>query len=126
MSETLSKFKKIGFKCKKKSSTTIGKYLEYKYYPNYLKDAHYTLVVFLSWCRMMSVKGESMKIHTVWRLYEHKNVDGSFVSSLFQISDYNDFGKKYIQEKITETFWRELREIKLKRILKNEFSTHKV
>ena len=82
MSETLRKFKKIGFEIVKKKSNC----LEYKYYPNYLKDTHYTLVVFSSWCNMMSEKREPMmKFHTDWRLYEHKNVDGSFVSSLKEL-----------------------------------------
>lgn len=46
----------------------------------------------------MSEKGEPMMIHTDWRLYIHKNDDGSFVSRLFQISDCNILEKLYTRK----------------------------
>jgi hypothetical protein len=126
MSKILTRFKEIGFNFIEFKSTEAGKILEYKYYPNYLSDSHYTLIIFIYWTRIYDLfnkKKMKKKICSDWRLYEHKNENDEFLNTPFQISDYNDSSRNFLNRKITEIFSRELRQIKLKRILKNEFST---
>ncbi len=124
----LNHFKDIGFKFHKFTSMNgliklKGKSLEYKYSPSYMINTHYTLVVFIT------------HTYVEWRLYEHKNTDGSCASILpcrvpFQISYYNsEFTQQYrnyngydsskeIHKKLNEIFPLEGRQQKLKRILK--------
>jgi len=119
----LNHFKNIGFKFHKFTSMNgliklKGKSLVYKYSPSYMINTHYTLNVFIT--------------HTYvdWRLYEHRNIDGSCASIPFQISYYNsEFTQQYrnyngydsskeIHKKLNEIFLLERRQQKLKRIIK--------
>lgn len=111
----LELFKEIGFTFCKDSNTGIGEVNEYKYYPNYLGDRHYTLIIFKYNSDIDALSGAS------FRLYKHKNEGGSFSESPFQIDTYSEYNINYLFKKINEVFYSELREIKLNKIL-NESS----
>lgn len=76
-------FQKIGFSFHKVRRTEVGVIFEFKNYPEYLKDSHYTLVIF-------SYLQENLDrmYKTEYRLYEHSNEDGRYIKSPFQCSHY--------------------------------------
>lgn len=95
-------FEKIGFICnKKQQETDVGYVNEYKYYPSYMVDKHYTLVTFKYKYGYL----------TIYRLYVHNNVDGSYYDNIFDTSDVD-----YIYNKLNKIFKREFRKMKLERI----------
>ena len=98
-------FLKIGFRFFSYDEPGAGKAYEYKYYPDYLDDKHYTLIVFKVYY------SESLD----WRLYVH-NTDGSFNDSIFQISDGCESNINFIYNKIYKTFVLEMRDIKLQEL----------
>ena len=102
----LKKFLTIGFKFHSYDELPAGKVYEYKYYPDYMDDKHYTLVVFEHY--QCSNKD--------WRLYIHNNSDGSFLDSPFQINDHSEWNRNYINNMIDEIFKSEIRDMKLKEL----------
>ena len=98
-------FLEIGFELVGQEDTEVG-YVRYKYYPSYMGDNHYTLV------RFTYRKGGDND----WRLYIHKNSDGSYVDSLFQLSDYSDFNKVLIKKYFDRIFYIEIRDKKLEEL----------
>lgn len=88
-------FKKIGFELTD-VEVTKDNVRHYKYRPGYLVDTHYTLVVY---------KGHD------YRLYTHYDEDGSFETTPFQISAYNEYCKNLLMEKINEVFPEEIKNI---------------
>jgi len=99
-------FLEVGFKLVKQEDTEVGYVREYKYYPDYMEDKHYTLVLFTY------KKGSDND----WRLYIHRNEDGSYVESPFQLSDYTDRNKAIIKEHFNNRFFAEIRNQKLEKI----------
>lgn len=103
----LEKFLSIGFKFHCYNELGAGKTYEYKYYPDYMDDKHYTLVVFQHY----------QSSNKDWRLYVHNNSDGSFFDSHMQISDHADWNRNYINNMIDEIFKSEMRDLLLENIL---------
>lgn len=101
-----------------KSSSNFGRLsisYEYKYYPTYFTDKHYTLLLF---CDICSYKGGLVdKTKIDHRLYIHKNLDGSFYSSPYQISSSSEDNQKRIIEEINKIFSLELRDKKLNELI---------
>lgn len=106
----LDRFLSVGFRFHSYDEPGAGKAYEYKYYPDYLGDKHFTLIVF----KFNSGSGCD------WRLYVHYNSDYTYSDSLFQISDYVDWNRNYINNKIDEIFKAELRDLLLENLLNNE------
>jgi len=102
----LNKILNIGFSYDDISHTELGVCKTYSYYPEYFKEKHYDLVLF-KYHYDLSVD---------YRLYVHKNSDGSFIYTPFQSSDIS-----YVDKKLNEIFKLELlkhqRINKLNRIL---------
>lgn len=112
-SEVLDIFKSLGFTFYKSGNTSVGLCDEFKYYPNYLNDSHYTLVTFKHKNNITHQYG------TEFRLYRHRNDNGSFIESPFQITNYKS--NTSIITNINSLFINELRDIKINEIL-NESS----
>lgn len=108
----LNRFLEIGFE-QSKPETWFGAGWgrEYAYYPDYLGENHYTLVTFTHG------KEDGIKNTTEYRLYIHRNLDGKFVDSPFQLSYDRDWSKNYLDNKFNEIFKFELRDSKLKELL---------
>jgi len=102
----LDRFLEIGFTKYKDGTTSIGKSSEYKYYPDYLGDNHYTLVTFTHYT----------SLDTDYRLYIH-SANGGFVDSIFQLSGGKDWNDNYLNKKFDEIFVREVRDVKLNNII---------
>ena len=102
----LERFLSMGFKFHSYDEPGAGKAYEYKYYPDYMSDTHYTLIVFKHY------KSDNND----WRLYIHNNSDGSYVESPMQISDYTDSNRNYINNKIGEIFQSEMRDLLLEEL----------
>ena len=102
----LERFLSIGFRFHSYDEPGAGKAYEYKYYPDYMGDKHYTLIVFKHY----------YSSNNDWRLYIHNNSDVSYVESPMQISDYTDSNRNYINNKIDEIFQSEMRDNKLKEL----------
>jgi hypothetical protein len=100
----IEEFLKIGFKFSKSENTGAGFVKEYSYYPEYLKDNHYTLVTFRNHSPAKTLDGDSVDQGTDYRLYVHRNSDGSFVSSPFQLSDKGI----YLEQNFKNIFKNEL------------------
>ena len=99
-------FLEIGFELVGQEDTEVGYVRDYKYYPSYMGDNHYTLV------RFTYRKGGDND----WRLYIHKNSDGSYVDSLFQITDYLEWNKVLIKKYFDRIFFIEIRDKKLEEL----------
>jgi hypothetical protein len=83
---------------------------EYKYYPYYLKDSHFTLVCF--------GHGETtFTDNTDYRLYINYNDGGGFAKCLFQLSRSNQWNRDHMDQIFSDLFKLELREVKLNSIL---------
>jgi len=106
----LDRFLSVGFKFHSYDEPGAGKAYEYKYYPDYLGDKHYTLVVF---------KFNSGS-RCDWRLYVHNNSDYTYVDSIFQIGDWTDSNRDYISSQIDKIFNAELRDLLLENLLDYE------
>jgi hypothetical protein len=106
----LDRFLSVGFKFYRYDEPGAGKAYEYKYYPDYLGDKHYTLVVF----KFNSGSGCD------WRLYVHNNSDYKYVDSIFQIGDWTDSNRDYISSQIDKIFNAELRDLLLENLLDYE------
>lgn len=117
--DIVSLMESIGFTFYK-SSTHFGRLsisYEYKYYPSYFDGKHYTLLLFCNICsykRDLSSLDKSTVDH---RLYIHKNLDGSFYSSPYQIDSSSEDNQKRIIEKINKIFSLELRDKKLNELI---------
>lgn len=90
----VKRFSDIGFTLSK-DYINEGNYpvQEYKYRPSYMKDTHYTLILFNK---------------DDFRLYIHKNEDGSFVDTPFQISLYQPNQVRFIDEGLDKEFRKEI------------------
>jgi len=102
----INMFLEIGFNLVKQEDTEFGYVREYKYYPDYMEDKHYTLVLFTH------KKGSDND----WRLYIHRNEDDLYVESPFQLSDFTDRNKVFIKEHFNKIFFVEIRNQKLEKI----------
>jgi len=79
--EIFKKLKKLNvFSLYGKDKTDAGRSFEYKYFPEYMKNTHYTLVIFI----------HKSDLKRDFRLYLHNNSNGSYNDSYFQISDSCD------------------------------------
>ena len=108
----LKRFLEIGFKQSKPETWSgAGWGREYTYYPNYLGDNHYTLVTFTHGSET------SIRKNTEYRFYIHRNLDGNYVKSPFQLSHDRDWNRKYLDNKFNQIFNLELRDSKLKELL---------
>jgi hypothetical protein len=108
----LNKFLQIGFKQSKPETWSgAGWGMEFTYYPDYLGDNHYTLVTFTHG------KDAGIRENTEYRLYIHRNLDGKFIDSPFQLSYTTDWNKNYLDNKFNEIFKFELRDSKIIDIL---------
>jgi hypothetical protein len=106
--EIFRKIKKLNvFSLHKREKTSMGRIFEYKYHPNYMKNVHYTLVLFI----------HKISLSRDFRLYLH-NSDGSYNDSFFQISDDSDWNINFLNEQINKIFYVEFRNLKLKKIIK--------
>ena len=118
--EIYHKLKSIGFEYDDKFSSIAGIGLHYRYYPEYLGDNHYTLVIFIS--RNYIKDGYTLKVLyrcRDFRLYIHDK-NGKYIDSHFEISDYDDCNINRLNKEINEIFYREIRKMKLERIC-NEY-----
>lgn len=82
--EIVELFESVGFSFhvrSESSETTIVVIEEYKYYPHYLKNTHYS-ILFVTYKKSNNID---------YRLYVHKNEDFSFVSSPFQTSQFEKY-----------------------------------
>jgi hypothetical protein len=108
----INRFLDIGFKQSSPETWSgSGWSMEFKYYPDYLVDNHYTLVTF--------TYGEEsgIKENTKYRLYIHTNLDRKYVGFEFDISYDTDWNKNHLDNKLNELFKFELRDSKLKELL---------
>jgi len=127
--EIYHKLKSIGFQLDKdmKFKSNVGIGLNYKYYPEYLGDNHYTLVIFISknktkdgYWPMIDEEDTSKEYRSRdFRLYIHDK-DGKYIDSKFQLSDHCDWNIKCLNKTINEIFYREIRKMKLERICYEE------
>ena len=99
-------FLEIGFELIKQKDGEVCYEREYKYYPDYMEDRHYTLI------RFTYIKEN----YSDWRLYIHENKDGRYVESPFQLSDYTDRNKIIIKEYFDKIFFTEIRNQKLEEL----------
>lgn len=105
--EIFRKIKELNiFSLHKRGKTSMGRIFEYKYHPRYMKNTHYTLVLFI----------HKNSLTRDFRLYLH-NKNGSFNKSFFQISDHSDWNINFLNEQIDNIFGVEFRNLKLKRLL---------
>lgn len=100
----------IGFRHTSFSNTGSGSVNYYMYFPDYFEGKHYTLVLFK----------HAHSDYCEHRLYIHKDTDGSFLGSLYQISASDQSSFDYINEKIKKIFVSEMRVITIQEIIKNE------
>ncbi len=108
----LNRFLEIGFEQSKPETWSgAGWGIEYAYYPNYLGENHYTLVTFTHGSE------SGIRENTEYRLYIHRNLDGKYVDSPFQLSYDRDCNKKYLDNQFNQIFNLELRDNKLKELL---------
>ncbi len=130
--EKLEKFDKdiiklletIGFRFYKSStnfaSLTDAISFEYKYYPKYFIDWHYTLILFSSgaYYYQKGIPLEENKTTIIdHRLYIHQNLGGSYIDSPYQISSSSETNQKKIIEEIHKIFVLELRDQKLNQLI---------
>lgn len=104
-------------------STNFGIVNNYKYYPKYLGNNHYTLVIFRTHDHLYYSDVLGDKSPTEYRLYIHKNEDDSFVKIIFQLSDGSGKNKYNLNTEIKKIFKHELLLLKLKNI-KNKIETN--
>lgn len=105
----LDKLTRIGFNIHTERETTVGEMKELKFYPNYLNGTHYTMVFF-----KFKAGGSG---RADFRLYEHRNEDGAFVDSLFQL---NSSHEDTIHNKLEDIFKSEIRNNTISKILIDE------
>jgi hypothetical protein len=106
----IDQFTSFGFKLHSCETTEVGTINEFKYFPSYLEDTHYTLVLF----------DYHKHDHADHRLYMHNNSDGSYVSSFYQMSNSTDWNQNYIRENIEEIYTTEIRMATINEILHND------
>ncbi len=118
----------IGFVFHKKETSYInssgkdvplaGTSLTYKYYPEYFEDQHYTFIFFENnnCVDLSSQKSQKISLFD-HRLYIHRNIDGYFIASPYQINSHSDWNKNYITKKINEIFSSEIRHQKLLKLV---------
>lgn len=98
----------IGFKFVNTTRTEDGMFHNYKYYPEYLQNKHYTFVLFV-------YRHYASCDH---RLYVHRNDTGTFIESIFQQSNFSNLNRIIIRDCINDKFVSELRVITIKNIIK--------
>lgn len=120
----VNRFIDIGFEIKKSDYTDSSKKVkctEYKYYPDYLLEKHYTLLVVTHEATEIRFNGDPSPLGTRekidYRLYTH-NLDGSFHDSIFQMSYESDWDIEYIDKCFNDLFKSELIKKKREDILK--------
>jgi hypothetical protein len=106
----------IGFIEGEKGETTVGYITEYKYYCPYLKDKHYTMVVFKNKSYTTDMNRQPLYKSIEYRLYIHMNIDGSYHSSPFQISINSEWNRNYIKSQMEKIFIDVARNRKLEEI----------
>jgi len=106
----------IGFNFYQKLEVTHGTLFEYKYYPKYFNDRHFTLILFEG--NVVDIHFEKITDEKIidHRLYIH-NSDGSFNASAYQINSHSEWNKKLIIKKINDIFVSEIRNQKLTNLL---------
>lgn len=115
--QIFKQFKSVGFQFVSFKSFGKNKCLEYKYYPKYFKDKHYTLIIFLSRLQFMDYSDKYDITDIEFRLYIHSNKN-DLLNSLCQLPDSTDYYKNLLNELINTYFKNEIREQKFKKILK--------
>lgn len=105
----LDKLTRIGFNIHNERETIVGEIKELKFYPSYLRYTHYSMV-FFKYKSGGNGRGD-------FRLYEHRNEDGAFVESLFQLNSTHD---EMIHNKLGDIFKSEIRNNTISKILIDE------
>ena len=114
----MNTMKKIGFKEIRISENPIGYINEYKYYSPFLKNMHYTMVIFRhKEDTIDGITGIPLYKEIDYRLYIHDNDNQSYVSSSFQTSINNELNRRYIKSIMDKSFRNEIREIIIDEIL---------
>lgn len=97
------------FQYLKTEITPVGETKTYEYYPTYLNDIHYTLLIF-----------DYHKYDGCdFRLYIHDNKNNLYVKCIFDISDSSQLNIDLLDKKISDIFSRELISAKIKKIKNN-------
>jgi hypothetical protein len=133
MESFLNRFTEIGFfQSKPETWTGVGWSREYKYYPEYFDDKHYTLVIYIhdplyrgpdaaySWRTNTQISPSSE-----YRLYLHSTKDLKYIKSEFQVSYFESSydslhfitSKMKMEDEFNRLFKLEIREKNLKIIL---------
>ncbi len=105
----IEKMKTIGFSVVRTDYKKLGIYIEYKYYPSYMTDTHYTLGLF-------DYHNADYADH---RLYVHNNSDGSYVASTYQTSSSSQNNATYIDVMLETVFASEILELNRQATLKD-------
>lgn len=108
----IDSFINIGFEYTRTYMPGAGWVREFKYYPSYMGDNHYTLILFTYG------KIDEIKDDTEYRLYIHRNINGEYVNSPFQEGYYSDFIKDDLKDKFEKLFYVELRDQRIDEVLK--------
>jgi predicted peptidase len=103
----IEKFTNIGFVQIGITHPGAGWAIEYKYYPDYFVDKHYTLVVFSHGDTNSEINYDTAD----YRLYTHHNVTGENVDCVFQLAPDNEWRRNHLNERFREVFKQECREI---------------
>ena len=105
----------IGFIEGEKGETTVGYITQYKYYCPYLKDKHYTMVVFKNKSYTTDMNRQPLYKSIEYRLYIHR-IDVGFCSSPFQTNINSVWNRNYIKKNMEEIFTDVIRNRKLEEI----------
>ena len=100
------------------SEKKMGETEEWKYYPSYMDDKHYTLVLYHHLGPISSDRRdpEELRSYLEHRLYIHYNDGGRYFDSLYQMSGGYEWSQKLIM-KVNNIFVNEVRDITLNQIL---------
>ncbi len=84
---------------------------EYRYYPSYFTDQHYTLVLVRTVVTYLITQKRADEFNYEFRLYIYSNLDGKCLKSIFQTQYIPT-----IEEIVNDLFQSELRDSKLREI----------
>lgn len=104
--EVIGLMKSIGFKYIKKTYTTDAVVVTYKYYPEYLQDKNYTLLV----------KRNKRNNSIEHRLYIYED-DKKYSSTIYQTSVNSIWNRNYIKDKVHQLFPAEVRMMTINEII---------
>lgn len=118
----IERLKQIGFEFHREYNKTdegrpmAGNAIEYKYYPKYLDNKHYTLLLFetRNWVDINFEEIDKMTVDH--RMYIHLN-DGRFSQSLYQICSDSEWQKNFILDSINKLFASEIRNQKINKLI---------